>query len=81
MKRSVPSLQTIGMARWPTFPFTIPPIPQVFRTFYSNVGSEWLNLILLFNSKVIAICLLQKVSDFCLTVTKNHITVNITESI
>ena len=65
--------------KWNTLLFTIPPVPQGLHTcFTANVGSEWLILISYFDSKVIAICLLQEVSDFCLTVRKNPITADIT---
>ena len=47
----------------------------------TNVGSEWLILIPYFHCKVSMICLLHKVSDFCLSDRKNHITTDITKSV
>ena len=68
--------------KWHNLPFTIPSFPQVLHTcFTAKVGSEWLILIPSFDSKVIAICLLHKVCDFCLTIRKNHITTHITEPV
>ena len=55
-------------SKWHTLLFTIPSIPQVLHTcFITNVGNEWLVLIPLFDSKSIVICLLLKISNFCLT--------------
>ena len=44
-------------------------------------GEQRLILILLFNSKLIAVCVLREVRDFCLTVRKNHITADIRETV
>ena len=54
--------------KWHTLLFTSPPVPQILYTYFTaNIGSEWLILIPSFDSKVIVICLLLKVSEFCLT--------------
>ena len=63
-----------GMANGLLFPF-------LHICFIANLGSEWLILISYFDCKVIVKCLLCKVSDFYLTVRKNHIITDIIEPV
>ena len=78
-----PSLQTIGMGNGILFllPF-LQYLKFSTRFLQQTLGANSLSwLISRFESKLLAISLLHKISDFCLTVRKNHITADITEHV